>query len=197
MLLAVRPAIRANSPRRQFCRCISQIVQAAFFDYDSLHRLQDYKEDMARSSAQFEDEKARMGSARAISSAATKPWEYKMHQAAASVFDYLRQEQITAGLVMPKHPREADVARFMELYGDKFSAVVDSEQVQLFPAPEPLTAAAESLDLLPHQVIFVGGSADLMLAAKEAGGTEALVFMGMRNMVGASMMNSSTLLFTQ
>jgi hypothetical protein len=68
---------------------------------------------------------------------------------------------------MPKHPVEADVNRFMDLYASKFAAVVETEQVLLFPATQPLSEAAESIQLLPHQVLFVGGT-ELVATAKEA-----------------------------
>jgi hypothetical protein len=94
------------------------------------------------------------------------------------------------GVIMPKHPVDADVKRFMELYGPKFSAIVTTEEVRyhssislgifhnitcsrpihqvlLFPEPKPLKEAAESLNLLPHQCVFVGG-AELISTAKEA-----------------------------
>ena len=61
--------------------------------------------------------------------------------------------------------RAIDGARAKELWRHFGAGSVAPEP---WMAPEPLTAAAEALDLLPHQVIFVGGSADLMLAAKEA-----------------------------
>jgi hypothetical protein len=82
--------------RRQLRRCFSSTVQAVFFEYDSLNRLEDYAEDMERSSEAYSDEKRRVGGLEALSSDGQKPWEFKMHDSAQLVFEYLAREDIKA-----------------------------------------------------------------------------------------------------
>jgi hypothetical protein len=59
-------------------------------------RLSDLKEDLEHATAVFKDEKQRVGSQQAINSEGHKPWDFKMHQSAKTVFDYLAREEIKA-----------------------------------------------------------------------------------------------------
>ena len=101
--------------------------------------------------------------------------EYALTGVAAGLLDALDAQRIKVGLVLPRYPVQLDVARFIAAHGERFAAVVSSEDVAGFPADaEPLAAACAEMDVEPWQALAVASRhvetdyAPLLGAAKAA-----------------------------
>jgi len=133
------------------CRMLStRPLQACILDYHALNRHSDFEAEGGQTA-------------------------FALTAAAASCLDALDADSIKVGLVLPRFPGDFDVARFLDKYGGRFSAVVGSDGAAGFPAePAPLIAACEEMGVEPWRALAVASShvesdyAPLLGAAKAA-----------------------------
>ena len=105
-----------------------------FFAYDVLNFHQDYLEDMeAKQQRMIEDKltSKHIPTLEEMKKSRLAATDFDMHPKAKAALEFLDEEDIAIGLLLPEHPIEMDVERFVGKFGSRFRHIIPTEATKV------------------------------------------------------------------